>query len=70
MDGFQKDGGNFFNFLQKEGGTQKGGVGVAFPQKRGGVPTLEETMGLGPVSKPHFVYDFSRKMVLMLHSIT
>ena len=33
-------GGNFFNLLQKEGGTQKGG---GLPQKRG-VPTLEETM--------------------------
>ena len=27
-------GGNFFNLLQKEGGTQKGGEG--FPQKRVG----------------------------------
>ena len=25
--------------------------------------------GLGIVSLPHFVYDFSRKMFLMLHSI-
>ena len=25
--------------------------------------------GLGLVSPPHFVYDFSRKMFLMLHSI-
>ena len=32
MDGSQKEGGNFLNLLQKEGGTQKGG----FPQKRGG----------------------------------
>ena len=34
LDDFQKEGGNFLNLLQKEGGTQKGG----------GVPTLEETM--------------------------
>ena len=33
-------GGNFLNLLQKEGGTQKGGV----PSEKGGVPTLEETM--------------------------
>ena len=26
--------------------------------------------GMGLVSPPHFVYDFSRKMFLMLHSIT
>ena len=25
--------------------------------------------GLGLVSSPHFVYDFSRKMFLMLYSI-
>ena len=25
--------------------------------------------GLGPVSSSHFVYDFSRKMFLMLHAI-
>ena len=25
--------------------------------------------GLGLVSQPHFVYDFSRKMFLMLHCI-
>ena len=25
--------------------------------------------GVGLVSSPHFVYDFSRKMFLMLHSI-
>ena len=25
--------------------------------------------GLGIVSPPHFVYDFSRKMLLMLNSI-
>ena len=31
LDGSQKEGGNFLNLLQKEGGTQKGG----FPQKRG-----------------------------------
>ena len=37
LDGSQKERGNFFNLLQKEGGTQKGG------QKKG-VPTLEETM--------------------------
>ena len=33
-------GGNFLNLHQKEGGTQKGG----FPQKRGEVPPLAETM--------------------------
>ena len=33
-------GGNFLILHQKEGGTQKGG----FPQKRGEVPTLAETM--------------------------
>ena len=27
MDDFQKEGGNFLNLLQKEGGTQKGGGG-------------------------------------------
>ena len=27
LDGSQKDGGNFFNLLQKEWGTQKGGRG-------------------------------------------
>ena len=32
MYGSQKEGGNIFNLLQKEGDTQKGGV----PQKRGG----------------------------------
>ena len=26
--------------------------------------------GLGIVSPPYFVYDFPRKMLLMLHSIT
>ena len=40
MDGSQKEGGNVFNFLQKEGIPRKGG----FPQNRGGGPTLEETM--------------------------
>ena len=35
-------GGNFLNLLQKEGGTQKGGVS----QKRGGGPNLEETMNI------------------------
>ena len=30
----EKGGVNFFNLLQKDGGTQKGGGG--FPQKRGG----------------------------------
>ena len=43
LDGCQKEGGNFFNLLQKKGGTQKGGRG--FPQKRGWGPTLKETMG-------------------------
>ena len=38
--GSQKEGGNFFNLLQKEGGTQKGG---GFPQKRRG-PTLEKNV--------------------------
>ena len=33
LDGSQKEGDNFLNFLQNEGGTQKGG---AFPQKKGG----------------------------------
>ena len=44
LDGSQKEGVNFLNLLQKEGGTQKGKGG--FPQKRmgGGVPTLEETV--------------------------
>ena len=32
LDGSQKEGGNFFNLLQKEGVPRKGG----FPQKRGG----------------------------------
>ena len=40
LDGSQKEGGNFFNLLQKEGVLPSGG----FPQKRGGVPNLEETM--------------------------
>ena len=31
LDGSQKEGGNFLNLLQKERGTQKGGL----PQKRG-----------------------------------
>ena len=39
MDGFQKEGGNFFNLLQK-GVTRKGGGSL----RKGGVPTLEETM--------------------------
>ena len=26
LDGCQKEWGNFFNFLQKKGGTQKGGI--------------------------------------------
>ena len=33
LDGCQKEGVNFKNLFQKEGGTQKG---VGFPQKRGG----------------------------------
>ena len=33
LDGSQKEGNNFLNLLQKEGGTQKGG---GFPQKRWG----------------------------------
>ena len=41
MDGSQKEGGNFLNLLQKEGVPRKGGS----PQKKGGVPTLEESMG-------------------------
>ena len=39
LDGSQKEGGNFFNLLHKEGVPRKEG----FPQKGGG-PTLEETM--------------------------
>ena len=34
LDGSQKEGGNFFNLFQKEGGSLR----------KGGVPTLEETM--------------------------
>ena len=30
---------------------------------------LEKDLGLGIVSTPHFLYDFSRKMFLMLYSI-
>ena len=33
IDGCQKEGGNFFNLLQKEGGTQKGKGG---PSEEGG----------------------------------
>ena len=40
MDGSQKEGGNFLNLLQKEGGTQKEGVPL---EKRGG-SNLEEIM--------------------------
>ena len=32
LDAFQKEGGNFLNFHQKEEGTQKGG----FPSEKGG----------------------------------
>ena len=39
LEGCQKEGGNFFNLLQKKGGVQKGrGEGG------GGMPNLEETM--------------------------
>ena len=34
LDGYQKHGGNFFNLLQKEGGTQK--EGGEFPHKKWG----------------------------------
>ena len=37
LDGSQKEGGNFLNLLQKEGGTQKGGGGVP-SEKRGSNP--------------------------------
>ena len=40
LDGSQKEGGNFLNLLQKEGGPRKVGV----PSEKGGGPTLEETM--------------------------
>ena len=43
LDCSQKVGGDFLNFLQKEGGTQKGEGREGFLRK-GGVPTLEETM--------------------------
>ena len=39
LDGFQKEGGNFLNFLQKEGVLRKDG-----PSEKGEVQTLEETM--------------------------
>ena len=44
LDGSQKEGGNFFNLLQKEGGTQKGVAGVGGSLRKGRVRTLEETM--------------------------
>ena len=47
IDGCQKEGGNFFNLLQKEGGTQKGKGGPS--EEGGGVPTLEETMDKEPI---------------------
>ena len=45
--------GNFLNLFQKEEGTQKGGVPS---ERRGGVPTLEETM----------IYVFMRPHVVVL----
>ena len=36
--------------------------------RKWGKETFSEK-GLGLVSPPHFMYDFSRKMFLMLHSI-
>ena len=50
MDGSQKERGNFLNWLQKEGGTQKAG-GRAPSEKGGGVPTLEETMTIPSYSQ-------------------
>ena len=38
----QKEGGNFLNLLQKEGGTLKGEGSL----RKGGVPNPEETMSL------------------------
>ena len=46
--GSQKEGGNFFNLLQKEGGTQK----RVPSEKGGGGPALEETM------LNHFLEEF------------
>ena len=43
LDGSQKEEGNFLNLLQKDGGTQKEEEGGGSLRK-GGVPTLEETM--------------------------
>ena len=53
-------GGNFFNLLQKEGGTQKGGF--ASEKGGGGVPTLEETM-----IRLKLFYFISRKKLRMEH---
>ena len=42
MDGCQKEGGNCLNLLQKEGVSKNGGEGGSL--RKGGLPTLEETM--------------------------
>ena len=43
VDGSQKEGGNFLNLLQKEGGVGRGPRKRVFPQKRW-VPNPQETM--------------------------
>ena len=48
MDGSQKEGGNFFNLLQKEGGTQK---------PRNGVPPGKKKDGGGGGSNPVGNYE-------------
>ena len=44
LDGSQKEGANFLNLVQKEGGTEKRGGGGVPSEKGPGVPTVEETM--------------------------
>ena len=51
LDGSRKEGGNFLNLFQKEGGTHKEGRAGGFPQKRREVPTLEKiTLNYNKVS--------------------
>ena len=67
LDGSQKEGGNFFNLFQKEGGTQKEGQEGSL--RKGGVPALEEIMVLlysFTMSSTSSVYTFFDTEVMYL----
>ena len=63
LDGSQKEGDNFLNLLQKEGGNQKEGGSL---RKGGGFPTLEKTMHVDTGDDQNMSINMRKKEIMEL----